>query len=261
MRICGNLRGDNRRGELMAHMGRVASGRPGELQPERGREDGARTNSALWSGVLLGSGLLAVAAAIAETPAGPVSTGVVGLGTLTVAVAGFLAGRMSQRPLDELIEGLFERPSSEQTSARAAAAAELGRELERSRRYGHTFTIVRVDPGRELLMADPARTGWRLRSIASAAAARLRACLRSVDHVWTLRDQIYVLMPECDRVQASRALGRVDQADPGLLCPDHVRLATFPADGLTIPALLGALEQPLDPRTATAQLEQTAGDI
>ncbi|MGH8907547.1 MAG: hypothetical protein ACRD0K_13725 [Egibacteraceae bacterium] len=233
------------------------------MRSTRGQEDSAQQpSSALWIGALLGGGLLAVAAAIAETPAGPVSTGVVGLGTLAVAVAGFLAGRTSQRPLDDLTEGVrSERTLDEQSPARVTAAAEFARELERSRRYEHTFTIVKVVPRPQLSMAASAGGGWRGRVAASAIASRMRTRLRSVDRVWALRDQVYVLMPECDHAQAAHALRRVERVDPGLLRPGRIHLAAFPADGLTIPALLAALESPPSAQATSAPLERISEDI
>ncbi|MGH8930444.1 MAG: hypothetical protein ACRDZO_07370 [Egibacteraceae bacterium] len=195
----------------------------------------------LWVGVLLGSGLLAVAAAIAETPAGPVSTGVVGLGTLAVACGGFLAGRASRHSIETLIEGM--RTEIRPQASPPLAVAGLSNELERSRRYGHSFTIVKVGARHAAVCGDASR---HPRGLPSAAAHELRAQMRCVDKVWVQRDEVFVLMPECNRTQATRALQRIERSDPHLLRLDSVRLAAFPTDGLTIPALIGALERTTD---------------
>ncbi len=215
--------------------------RPEEPEPQCGYDDYARSSGVLWVGVLLGSGLLAVAAAIAETPAGPVSTGVVGLGTLAVACGGFLAGRASRHSIETLIEGM--RTEIRPQASPPLAVAGLSNELERSRRYGHSFTIVKVGARHAAVCGDASR---HPRGLPSAAAHELRAQMRCVDKVWVQRDEVFVLMPECNRTQATRALQRIERSDPHLLRLDSVRLAAFPTDGLTIPALIGALERTTD---------------
>jgi hypothetical protein len=254
-------------------MSHVASGRrPDELGPQCGPENEGRETAALWIVVLMGSGLLAVAAAIAETPAGPVSTTVVGLGTLAVAVAGFLAGRTSPGSVGPANAPLDTSPLERALGAGRSPAASLGAlsaaltgELERSRRYDHSFTLVKIDIALWLSIEPSVRSLRRLHRASSATAARLRAELRSVDQVWAVHHEVYVLMPECDRAQADRALGRLgwldsfDWIDPGFGCRAHIRMAAFPTDGITNAALLRALRRP-DRRRTENRLEPAAGD-
>lgn len=221
--------------------------RPEEPETQCGYDDYARSSGALWVGVLLGSGLLAIAAAIAETPAGPVSTGVVGLGTLAVACGGFLAGRASQHSIEALVDGLeAEVHPLAEASVLPTPGAGLSSELQRSRRYGHDFTIVRIGSPRF--------------AIPSVAASELSTRLRCVDRVWVQHDHVYVLMPECDRTQALRALRRLDRTEPGLIPLDRVRVASFPSDGPTIPALIAALERTV-PSGVHNPVEQAVGDL
>jgi hypothetical protein len=113
---------------------------------------------------------------------------------------------------------------------------ELRRELDRSRRFGHEFVLMRmprVADGRgsaDLLQSLPAR-------------------LRSVDSVWGVRRQAYLLLPEADRDVAVALVARLRRESPDLL-PEDVRLAAFPTDGLTGGALLELLERRQTPAAA-----------
>jgi hypothetical protein len=114
------------------------------------------------------------------------------------------------------------------TGSRFPAAREdvwdaLHREVDRSRRHGHELALLRLAPS----PADPATTG--------AILDRLRATVRSVDSAWADGDDIVLLLPECDRDAAERFLARLREALPGAL--GRVRVACFPADGLTAAAL------------------------
>jgi hypothetical protein len=108
---------------------------------------------------------------------------------------------------------------------------ELRRELDRSRRFGHTFVLMRVP--RTL----PNRNGG------FDLVRTLRGLLRSLDSVWATRKDAFVLLPEADREGAQALVTRL-HAEFSALLPDDVRFAAFPADGLTGAALIELLEAP-----------------
>jgi len=119
---------------------------------------------------------------------------------------------------------------------------ELRRELDRSRRFGHEFVLMRM----------PRLNGRRSADLVQSLPVRLR----SVDSVWGVRKQAFVLLPEADRDVAVALVGRLRRESPDLLSED-VRLAAFPADGLTS----GALLELLDRRETPAAAEAPALDV
>lgn len=184
---------------------------------------GSRPSGAVTLGLLLGFGVLALSTAFAAVAPHPGAAALVGLGATVCTVAGFIAGRAN---LQCTLALPGEQPSP-------IAVFEL--ELERSRRFSHSFTILRVE-------TDPALGGYWPHETPSATASRLRQWVRSVDVVWEHGSSVYVLMPECNQTQAAEALARIIELDPGFCRPGRVRTAVFPSDGLTIHALLRALE-------------------
>jgi hypothetical protein len=101
----------------------------------------------------------------------------------------------------------------------------LERELRRSRRFGRPLSLVRV----RALDGD-----------ARPLASTLRAIAREVDHVATLGDNVLVLLPETDGAaarafvdRASRSVGQAQAA--------NATVASFPNDGLTLSALIAAV--------------------
>jgi hypothetical protein len=113
----------------------------------------------------------------------------------------------------------------------AAGWNELRRELDRSRRFGREFVLMRMD---------------RIHRNGSGdidLVHKLPARLRSIDSVWGVRKQAFVLLPEADRDVAVALVARLRRESPGLL-PGDVRLAAFPADGLTGGALIELLNKP-----------------
>jgi hypothetical protein len=113
----------------------------------------------------------------------------------------------------------------------AAGWNELRRELDRSRRFGRQFVLMRME---------------RLHRNGSGEVdlvRKLPSRLRSIDSVWGVRKQAFVLLPEAGREVAVALLARLRHESPGLL-PADVRLAAFPADGLTGGALIELLDRP-----------------
>lgn len=107
----------------------------------------------------------------------------------------------------------------------------LRRELDRSRRFGHEFTLMRMERIHRNGAGD------------IDLVRKLPARLRSIDSVWGVRKQVFVLLPEAGRNVAIALVARLRRESPGLL-PGDVRLAAFPADGLTGGALLELLQKP-----------------
>lgn len=117
---------------------------------------------------------------------------------------------------------------------------DLRREIARSRRYGHEFALIRI-PARDATSAR--RSRWSRPGRPREAAQVLRSLVRTLDYVWASDGALYVLLPESDRGAGERLLARIRETAPELL-PEHgVRLAAFPADGMTSGALLKALDR------------------
>lgn len=123
-------------------------------------------------------------------------------------------------------------------SSHAGAWTTFADELERSRRYGHSFALLRI--ARNGFDRRPWDAPERLRS--------LTGCLRGVDQVWLHREDVLVLLPELGGDQAEAAVRRLERAAPEALEGAVVVRAVFPEDGLTAGALL-------------RRLEVTAGDV
>jgi hypothetical protein len=119
---------------------------------------------------------------------------------------------------------------------------ELRRELDRSRRFEREFVLIRMERIHRNGNGDV------------DLVRKLPGRLRSIDSVWGVRKQAFVLLPESDREVGFALLARLRRESPGLL-PDDVRLAAFPADGLTGGALLELLDKPSRPTEESASLD------
>jgi hypothetical protein len=111
---------------------------------------------------------------------------------------------------------------------RASAIPEsLTLELDRARRYEHTFGLVR-------LRARPDASDYEADEVISSLT------LRRTDHAWSDGDDRYVILPETT-AEATRVWIQRLQARAGAerLVID---VAHFPADGLTADALLDRLD-------------------
>jgi hypothetical protein len=101
---------------------------------------------------------------------------------------------------------------------------DLQPELDRARRYGHVFTIVRLPAADDRGVAD------------------VSTRLRSTDLAWVDGSELYVFVPELAGGAIERFIRRL--ADDGAAPPwEDVATATFPSDGLTLPALFAQLGQ------------------
>lgn len=120
-------------------------------------------------------------------------------------------------------------------AARWSSSEELQVELTRSRRYGHSFALVRIP------CKHGPEGGWNWRREISSAVASL---LRSVDRVWSEGTNVYLLLPECNRTMAEAMLARIREPLSKLLTEEEragVSSAVFPDDGVTSGALFSAL--------------------
>lgn len=105
-------------------------------------------------------------------------------------------------------------------------------ELERARRYDHGVALL------QLLGGDLRVEGRSLRSRDHAEAGLV---LRRTDTAWGDPGRVQVLVPEVTPWQLDGMLGRLrGQLGPAV----EVRAACFPDDGLTLGALVRALEAP-----------------
>jgi hypothetical protein len=120
------------------------------------------------------------------------------------------------------------------------------REIERSRRYRHAFTLIRVAPESRRV----GRPGRRRHDPIDELAAALRACVRSGDVAWSEGCALYVLLPETDASGADAVVERFRRAARAVACDADVRVASFPEQGLTDHALRAAVTRRSPPAGA-----------
>ena len=113
-------------------------------------------------------------------------------------------------------------------------------EIDRSRRYRHSVTLVRVVPR----VARDARRRHGARDPLAAVVAAVRACLRGGDSVWREGDAIFLVLPETERGSADALLARIRGCAPALLADAEMRAAAFPEHGLTCHAVRAAVLAP-----------------
>jgi hypothetical protein len=131
---------------------------------------------------------------------------------------------------------------------------DLGREVSRSRRFGHPFVLARVPLARSGAEAD--RRDER-------TLALLGSLIRSVDRVWFDGKDVYLLFPESDRAMGTTALARLRGPLSQVLSEkelDGITLAVFALDECpTSGALLSALRRRKgDTKTQAAESQETA---
>lgn len=109
--------------------------------------------------------------------------------------------------------------------------ADLRAELERSRRFAHSFALIRVSP----------RSAVPRGRASGATRADFAALVRGVDRTWVADGAVYLLLPESDVAAARALVGRLERDAPELVLEADVRVAGFPDDALTGGGLLSAL--------------------
>jgi hypothetical protein len=144
---------------------------------------------------------------------------------------------MLLRPLNRTNRRETRRIGARLERAPWSSSEELQVELSRSRRFGHSFALVRI-PCRYAVEG-----GWNLRR---ELAGALSALVRRVDRVWSEGGTVYVLLPECNRTMVEAMLARINEPLSKLLSEEDraaVSAAVFPDDGVTSGALYSALKR------------------
>jgi hypothetical protein len=118
---------------------------------------------------------------------------------------------------------------------------DLRHELDRSRRYGRCFTIVRVACPRPQARGRGELGRRRQTELADERVRVLSSLVRGIDRVWAHGENLYVLLPECDREMAEAMISRTRQPLSELVQGEAISLACFPEDGVASGALLAAL--------------------
>jgi hypothetical protein len=117
----------------------------------------------------------------------------------------------------------------------------LERELDRSRRHGRPFVLIRV-PLRSAPVAERRRRRRRDLPAVAGGPSTLEPVLRSTDDAWTTGTDLYLLLPESDRRHGRICLERLRRRAPELLDDEAARIVAFPDDGVTSGALLNLLQ-------------------
>jgi len=127
----------------------------------------------------------------------------------------------------------------------------LRREIDRSRRYRHPVTLIRVQPPAPAAPSPRPRREVRVRRGADPlldVVEAMRRTLRSGDAAWSERGELFVVLAETDGPAAGALVSRLRSCADGVLAEASIQLASFPEDGLTI----GALRAVIARRRATA---------
>jgi hypothetical protein len=135
--------------------------------------------------------------------------------------------------------------------------ATLGREIDRSRRYDHPLTLVRVVParasGQRSLAARARREGrpGRRGDPLAVAVAGVRRAVRSGDGAWADNGAVYMLLPETDARGAEAMVARVRAEVAAIAPPSDVRIASFPEHVVTARGLRAAVHGRREQRPAS----------
>ncbi|MGH3029306.1 MAG: hypothetical protein ACRDNE_00790 [Gaiellaceae bacterium] len=117
---------------------------------------------------------------------------------------------------------------------------DLQREIDRSRRYEHSFSIVRLTSRAARRRASDRQHGERPAELEQRALT-LGVLLRKLDRVWADGEDIYLLLPEGGHAMAESMLDRIDEPLAAVMPDWEAAIATFPDDGMSKGALLAAL--------------------
>jgi hypothetical protein len=123
------------------------------------------------------------------------------------------------------------RGPNEYTADGVRGWSELARELDRSRRFSRSFSLIQIG-------LDDHGDGEAVRR----RVERLSRSVRSIDYSWTSESALYVLLPETDGAAAMMLGTRIRETSPELM-PERIAMVTFPEDGITVGALLEALDR------------------
>ena len=140
--------------------------------------------------------------------------------------------------------------SSESPKPRLDSWEILRTELDRSRRYGHSFVLISLGVSDNAPEESNGESDARWNDSGHSRAQVLAKLVRTTDCVWIDAGLVYVLLPASDRAVGVRFLKRVSEHASWILTSEDVGLVTFPEDGLTSDALLKALTKPAEQQLA-----------
>jgi hypothetical protein len=135
------------------------------------------------------------------------------------------------------------------TSADATTGwIDLHREIDRSRRSGRNFALLRFSGASRRVYVVPSarrqtflgRGGRALNPLVEV----LRDSARSIDHVWGDRDDAYVVLCDTETRGVKAFLARIEAIAPRVVEEHVASSCIFPESGLTADALVSALSAP-----------------
>jgi hypothetical protein len=138
----------------------------------------------------------------------------------------------------------------------ATGWTDLGHEVDRSRRCDTSFALLRFSaptdrPNRRGLALG--LNGHRPRATSQPRwIDALRTAVRSIDHVWTDDDHTYVVLCDTDTRGVKAFLARLESIAPDLVEHGELAASVFPDDGMTVAAIVKALDAPRERPRPTA---------
>lgn len=169
-------------------------------------------------------------------------------GTFVHSLAALMRPSRTRRASQEsaLAQALGSGEGSGQNGSQAehsGGSEGFARELDRSRRYGRTFVLIRISTRGSLVTG---RRGGKLLVEGDGSDERvLNAFVRRVDYIWSAEGYVYILLPESNRESGEALLERVRREAPEVALEGRAQLVTFPQDGLTSGALIARLDEQL----------------
>lgn len=115
------------------------------------------------------------------------------------------------------------RSGNDKATAIQDSWLEFTRELERSRRYGRVFSLVRFST------RPRARNGTGgSHDAAASLLEQVASRIRSLDRAWPADDGVFVLLPECERPMAEAFVARLETEDRSQILQMHAALNQYP---------------------------------
>jgi hypothetical protein len=142
------------------------------------------------------------------------------------------------------------------TSTNAATGwNDLGREVDRCRRSGMSFALLRFSAADERLTRRHFTHRHNDRRTHAATVQScvdlLRSAVRSVDHVWMDGTHTYVVLCDTEVRGIKAFLARLSVSAPEIVERSEPASCVFPDDGMTSAALVAALDASQRPDPAT----------
>lgn len=109
------------------------------------------------------------------------------------------------------------------------------RELDRSRRFGRQFVLMKIPAGETLRAPGGSVSAPR------GPLGAMPLAFRAIDQAWTMDGSVYAVLPESNRSAAMALIARLRTSMPDAAALDEIQIAEFPEDGLTTGALVASL--------------------